>query len=191
MKLAVCIAAWRLPDGAQEGTLFDFPRSILFQSQERRGMPDAPKRSDKHKALSAFLGVWTSRGTSYGGTDQSAGDPKANGEPWLGTCEGRWHTGSFFLIQDERVDIAGARFDTLSVMGVGEDGRYFARSFENHGFYRDYEVRRSGDEWKILGESERATIRFSEDGKKQEIHWEWKPEDKWLPLCDQVSTRVD
>lgn len=154
-------------------------------------MPDVPQHNDKHKALSAFLGTWTSRGTSYGGTDQSGNDPKANGEPWLGTCEGRWHTGSFFLVQDERVDIGGARFDTLSVMGVDEDGDYFARSFENHGFQRHYKVRRAGNEWTILGETERATIKFTENDKKQEVHWEWKPENKWLPLCDQVVEKID
>lgn len=154
-------------------------------------MTDTPHRNEKHQALSAFLGRWTSRGTSYGGTDQSGSDPKANGQPWLGTCEGRWHTGSFFLVQDERVDIAGSRFDTLSVMGVGEEGRYFARSFENHGFSRDYEVQRSGNEWTILGKSERATITFSKDGKKQEVHWEWKQKNKWIPLCDQIVEKIE
>ena len=153
-------------------------------------MPDTPQRSEKHEALSAFLGQWTSRGTSYGGTDQSGKDPKANGEPWLGTCEGRWHTGSFFLVQDERVDIAGKRFDTLSILGVDEDGEYFARSFENHGYTRDYQVERAGDRWTISGDAERASIEFAEDGKTQTITWEWKSENKWLPLCDQVAEKV-
>lgn len=154
-------------------------------------MSSSPKRNDKHEALSAFLGTWTSRGTSYGGTDQSGDDPKANGEPWLGTCEGRWHTGSFFLVQDERVDIAGARFDTLSLMGVGEDGKYFAQSFENHGYSRHYEVQRSGKKWTILGDTERATIEFADGGKKQTIQWEWKIKNKWFPLCDRIAMKVD
>lgn len=154
-------------------------------------MPSSPQRNKKHEALSAFLGAWTSRGTSYGGTDQSGEDPKANGKPWLGTCEGRWHTGSFFLVQDERVDIAGSRFDTLSVMGVGEDGKYFARSFENHGYSRNYDVQRSGNHWKILGDTERANIKFADNGKKQIIQWEWKVKKDWLPLCDQIATKID
>jgi hypothetical protein len=153
-------------------------------------MTNAPQRSEKHEALSVFLGAWTSRGTSYGGTDQSGDNPKANGQPWLGTCEGRWHTGAFFLVQDERVDIAGARFDTLSVMGVGEDGKYFARSFENHGHFRHYDVTRSGSKWTILGDAERASIEFEDGGNKQTIHWEWKVNNKWLPLCDQISMKV-
>lgn len=139
-------------------------------------MNDLPKRSEKHEALDVFVGHWTARGTSYGNTDQSGPDPRANGEAWISTHEGRWHTGSFFLLQDERADIAGYRFDTLSVMGVGEDGRYFARSFENHGFCRDYEVVRGGDDtWRVSGPAERASIRFADDNRQQIINWEWKP----------------
>ena len=147
-------------------------------------------RGAKSAALAVFLGKWTARGSSYGGTDQSGSDPKTNGQPWMSTHEGRWHTGDFFLVQDERADIAGNRFDTLSVMGVGEDGEYFARSFENHGFYRDYLVTRTGRTWRMDGPTERATIIFEGD-KRQTIKWEWKPKLEWLPLCDRVAERID
>jgi hypothetical protein len=76
-------------------------------------------------------------------------------------------------------------------MGVGDDGKYFARSFENHGYYRHYEVQRAGNQWKILGDTERASIEFVEDDKKQVIHWEWKVSGKWLPLCDQIAMKID
>jgi len=66
----------------------------------------------KHDALNVFLGKWTAHGTSYGGTEQSGDDPKANGERWISTHEGARHTGSSFPVQDERADIAGSRFDT-------------------------------------------------------------------------------
>src|SRR4028118_2392733 len=94
-----------------------------------------PVRGRAHDALSIFLGKWRAEGISFGGTDQSGADPKANGVPWVSTHSARWHTGNFFLIQDERARIGGATFDTLSVIGV-EPGseRYFARTFENHGF---------------------------------------------------------
>ena len=98
-------------------------------------MVDVPKRGDAHDALAVFLGKCTARGTSYGGADQQGQDPKANGEPWVSTHEASWHTGQFFVIQDDRADIAGTRFDTLSILGVEEAGSYFSRSVENHGFY--------------------------------------------------------
>ncbi len=151
-----------------------------------------PVRNAQHEALDVFLGKWTAQGISYGGTDQSGDDPKANGEPWFSTHEGAWHTGSFFLIQDERADIAESRFDTLSVLGVdAESGGYFSRTFENHGFYRHYQIKHAGNVWTLTGETERATTAFEDKGRTQIISWEWKRGDAWLPLCDRIAVRVD
>jgi hypothetical protein len=152
----------------------------------------APRRTAMHQALAVFLGDWKAQGTSYGGTDQSGADPRANGVPWISEHTGRWHTGEFFLVQDERARVGGDVFDTLSVMGVDpETGACFARGFENHGFYRNYAVTREGKVWTLSGETERATITFSDDDRTQTIAWEWKPGDAWLPLCDRVATRID
>ncbi|HEV7689454.1 MAG TPA: hypothetical protein VGO52_01455 [Hyphomonadaceae bacterium] len=149
-----------------------------------------PKRGKKHEALSVFLGDWEAEGTSYGGPKQDAKDPKANGFAWASTLTARWHSGEFFLIQVERAQ-SGGQFDTTSVMGVdAQTDEYFAQSFENHGFARRYDVRVDGETWTLLGEHERAMIVFSEDGRTQTITWEWKPRDKWLPLCDRVAKRV-
>jgi hypothetical protein len=155
-------------------------------------MEPAPTRTPMHDALAVFLGRWRAEGTSYGGTDQSGDNPRANGESWISEHTGAWHTGEFFLVQDERARVGGAVFDTLSVMGVdAETGAYFARSFENHGFYRDYPVTREGRVWTLSGRTERATITFSDDDRTQTIAWEWKPAGTWLPLCDRVATRID
>ena len=77
-------------------------------------------------------------------------------------------------------------------MGVdARTGRHFARTFENHGFYRHYEVVVEGKVWTVTGETERARIQFSEDGKTQTITWEWRPGGQWLPLCDRVARRLE
>lgn len=154
-------------------------------------MANPPQRSADHDALAVFCGKWTARGTSYGGTDQTGDDPKANGEAWVSTHECVWHTGKFFLIQDERADIAGKRFDTLSILGVDENRSYFSRGFENHGFYRNYKVTRDGATWHFDGPTERATVIFENKDRRQVWMWEWKPKDAWLPLCDRVAERVD
>lgn len=154
-------------------------------------MADAPQRNAKHEALAVFLGKWAAHGTSFGGTDQTGEDPKAKGQAWMSTHEAAWHTGRFFIIQDERADIAGDQFDTLSIIGVDDDGSYFSRSVENHGFYRKYKVTCEGDRWKFDGATERATVAFEHDGKRQVWIWEWKPDEAWLPLCDRVAERVD
>ena len=109
--------------------------------------------------------------------------------PWTSTHTGRWYTGEFFLVQDEKALPGSAEFDTLSVMGIDPTtGNYFVRSFENHGFYRHYDLTVNGDRWEISGEHERATTIFSNDNRTQTIAWEWKPEDTWLPLCVRTAT---
>ena len=152
----------------------------------------APERGDKHQALAPFLGRWRAEGKAYGRPNQSAEDPRSAAEPWISTHTGKWHTGEFFLVQDERATVGGKPFDTLSVMGVdAKTGRHFARSFENHGFYRHYDVSVDGLVWTLSGDTERARIEFSFDRRTQTITWEWRPGDRWLPLCDRVARRED
>src|SRR5690625_1487663 len=95
-----------------------------------------PEHSEIHDQLTAFLGDWQAEGTSYGGTDQSGPDPKANGVAWQSTHSGRWHSGGFFLVQDERAVVGGATFDTLAVMGLDDGGTGFVQNFDNLGFSR-------------------------------------------------------
>ena len=117
---------------------------------------------------------------------------RANGVPWASTHVGHWHTGEFFIVQDEKATPGGTVFDTLSIMGVDEDtGGYFARTVENHGFYRHYQVTMNGKTWQLIGATERARIVFSADDRTQVITWEWKPETAWLPLCDRTAVRLD
>ena len=149
-----------------------------------------PDRGPQHDALEPFVGEWKAEGESFGGADQDAKDPRGSPTPWISTQSARWHTGKFFLIQDERAQVNGP-FDTLSVMGWDAEGDcYFARSFENHGFYRNYEMTVEGNVWTISGKTERARIEFSDDGKRQTIAWEWRRKDAWLPLCDRVAVRL-
>ncbi len=48
-----------------------------------------------------------------------------------------------------------------------------------------------GRTWTLTGEPERAIYRFSEDTRTQEISWEWKRAEEWLPLCDRTAHRID
>ena len=152
----------------------------------------APTRGSVHEALSVFLGEWRAEGISFGGTDQSGADPKANGVPWVSTHNARWHTGDFFFIQEERARIDGSVFDTIGVMGVEPGGKgYFTRTFENHGFYRHYGLSVSDRTWVLEGETERARTVFGANGNTQTITWKWLRDGKWLPLCDRVASRIE
>lgn len=70
--------------------------------------------SERSELLSPFLGDWWAEGTSYGGDDQSPDKPHAGASPWRSTHTARWHSGGYFLVQDER---ANGPFDTLMVIG--------------------------------------------------------------------------
>jgi hypothetical protein len=151
---------------------------------------DSPRRDSHHEVLNVFLGDWKAEGTSFGGANQTPQSPRGNSTPWTSTHTARWHSGQFFLIQDERAQSRGP-FDTLSVMGWDPTaGRYFARTFENHGFYRHYDVTVAGQVWTLDGDTERARIEFELGGTRQNITWEWRPNDVWLPLCDRIATKV-
>ena len=76
-------------------------------------------------------------------------------------------------------------------MGVEPDDKgHFARTFENHGFYRHYALSVHDRTWLLEGETERARTVLIADGNTQTITWEWLRGGKWLPLCDRVATRV-
>lgn len=142
----------------------------------------------EHEELAVFLGDWHAEGTSHGGDAQSLDNPHAGASPWNSIHSARWHSGNYFVVQDER---ANGPFDTLSLMGWdAEAGRYFVRTIENHGFACDYTLTVDGRTWTLTGEHERATNRFSVDGRSQEIAWEWKPAEVWLPLCDRTAHRI-
>lgn len=150
----------------------------------------APVRGPAHDALAVFVGQWRAEGQSYGGADQRDDAPQANAVPWRSTHDAAWHTGAFFLVQNERANVGGAPFDTVAILGVDPaTGRHFAQTFENHGFERRYDVAVDGRVWTLSGERERARIEFSPDGATQTITWEWRPHDVWLPLCDRVARK--
>ena len=142
-----------------------------------------------HEALKVFLGDWHAQGTSYGGDAQSVDNPHAGATPWNSIHSARWHSGHYFIVQDER---ANGPFHTLSHLGWDDEAaRYFARLIENHGFARDYTMTVEDHTWTFTGEQERATHMFSEQGRTQVVAWEWKNGDDWLPLCDRIAYRID
>ena len=61
---------------------------------------------------------------------------------------------------------------------------------DNLGYARTYRMTKRDGVWSLTGPTERATIRFTDDGAAIQIHWEVKKESKWAPLCDLAGKRT-
>lgn len=148
--------------------------------------PDPPAvPSAPHLALKVWAGKWHAEGVSY--------RPGDGGAPWVSDENYEMLSGDYFLVQRWSAKVGGSPFKGLGVISYdGDTQRYVSRSFENHGNYRNYAVKRDGDTWTFEGETERARYDFSRDGRTCVIKWEFKPDGKtWQPLCDRTAKRVD
>lgn len=144
---------------------------------------EAAPRTAEHDQLEAFIGRWTSEGVNYA--------PDGSSSPWQGEETFGWLPGRYFVVQHWSAN-PEAPFLGLGVMGWSPvDKSYFVRSFENHGFFREYAVTKAGDVWTLSGETERARIVFEDDGASQRIQWEAKINGEWKMLCNRVAHRVD
>ena len=150
-----------------------------------------PVQGPPYERLGAFVGRWHAEGQSYG-QDQDRNHPRAAPQPWVSEEVTEWHPGRFFVVQREDARTGSDSLITHAVIGYdAETGEYVAHAFENHGHYNRYVGQVDGRTWTFSGERERVRIEFSEDGRRQDVRWEWRPhDDEWLPLCDRTNVRV-
>ena len=81
-------------------------------------------------------------------------------------------------MQDERADDRRQALRHAERHGRATRGPVgTSRAFENHGFYRHYDVAGDGRVLDFTGATERARVEFNPDGRTQTIMWEWKPKD--------------
>jgi hypothetical protein len=155
-------------------------------------MSDKPSIPDAaHQKLKVFIGKWHAEGESYA-AGQTKNDTRGYVEKWISDELYEWLPGHFFVLQKWDAKTGANQFKGVAIISHDADtGRYMTRSYENHGFIRDYITRVDGDTWTFSGDTERAQIEFMDGGKTQKIAWEWrKPGEDWLPLCDRVARRV-
>lgn len=150
---------------------------------ENYGTP--PVHGPEDERLGVFAGKWHSEGQSYG---------NGKTEPWVSDEVTEWLPGQFFLVQREDARIGGdGSLITHALLGYDrEAGQYVAHAFNNLGYHRRYAMSVDGRVWTLTGDLERARIEFSEDGRRQDVKWEWRPKgDAWVPLCDRTNVRKD
>ena len=104
-----------------------------------------------------------------------------------------WLPGQFFVMQQWDAMTGANAFQGTAIIHWDDSNQHFmTRSYENHGFVRDYLTRVDGETWTFVGDTERARVEFTESGNTQKIAWEWRQiGEPWLPLCDRVARRVE
>lgn len=152
--------------------------------------PKTPTRAAPQERMHVFIGKWHAEGTSCA-TGRTKQDPRGKTEKWLSDETFEWLPGRFFVLQRWDATTGANVFQGTAVISWDEPNqRYTMRSYENHGFIRDYVTRIDGSVWTFTGDTERARVAFTDGGNTQNIAWEWRqPGEDWLPSCDRVATR--
>jgi hypothetical protein len=150
-----------------------------------------PKRAAPHERLQVFIGKWHAEGTSYA-AGQTKQYPRGATEKWLSDETFEWLPGQFFVMQRWDATTGANAFQGTAIISWDTTSQqYMTRSYENHGFVRDYVTRLEGETWNFTGDSERARVEFIDGGNIQNIAWEWRqPGEDWLPLCDRIARRT-
>ena len=70
---------------------------------------------------------------------------------------------------------------------------YCSRFFDNAGNAPTYQVTFHDNVWTYIGELQRATFEFIDNGKTMKTHWDWRKTDgeNWLPLCDLTASKSE
>jgi Protein of unknown function (DUF1579) len=150
-----------------------------------------PKRAAAHERLQVFIGNWYAEGDSYA-VGQTQDNPRGAIQNWVSDETFEWLPGNFFVMQRWDARTGANPFQGTAIISWDDGNQhYMTRSYENHGFVRDYVTRVDDKTWTFTGDTERARVEFTEDGNTQNITWEWRqPGEAWLPLCDRVARRV-
>ena len=152
-----------------------------------------PTPTAGHRRMAAFLGAWQSDGRSRPSPYDPVAPTATSPLPvrMHGSHVGEWLPGEFFLINrwDQRVGNVG--FRGLWVMGYdSKTDRYFLHLFDDAGNSVGYRATVEGQVWTIVGDRQRATFRFSDDGATMTQQWSMRDGDAWVPLCDVRAIRA-
>jgi hypothetical protein len=150
-------------------------------SKNSQQLPE-PSPALRHRDI--FIGKWNTEGESK--TNQYGPAVKISA---VDTYE--WLDGEFFLVHRWDACISGDETRGIEIIGYDNSNQmYFTHSFDNKGNSVTYQASLNDGVWKILGESERFTGRFSPDGNILVGKWEILSDGKWLPWMDVKLTKI-
>ena len=143
-----------------------------------------PTVGPEHGELDPFVGTWRITGENTGDA------PNAPNASVTGEQRYQWMPGRFFLEGRWDHHFGNDRHTGLSIMRYDEaTHEHSTYNVDNLGYARTYRMTRRDGVWSLTGPSERATIRFTDDGAMK-IHWDRKQGSSWVPLCDLVGVRA-
>jgi Protein of unknown function (DUF1579) len=154
--------------------------------------PESPTPSAEHKQLGVWVGKWNTEGQSYaeGHSNESL---QVSSVKMTSVETFEWLLDGFFLVHRWDGRVGNAQFKGMEVIGYDASSQtYCSRFFDNAGNAPTYQVTVRDNVWTYIGELQRATFAFSDDGNTMTTHWDWKKTDSenWLPLCDLKVTKV-
>lgn len=132
----------------------------------------------EHARLAPFAGVWRTSG-------QMLSDDGAPAAPFSGMDSYEWLPGGFFLLHRVDVDMGGTRVQALEVIGWNaRRGTYVAHSYDSQGNTGEMDMILRDGTWTFLGDAERFTGAFSDDGATMSGRWERREDGRWVPWMD-------
>jgi hypothetical protein len=158
-----------------------------MQTMIQAHAPGTKQPLPEHQRLRDLAGEWRIEGHNLNGA------PDKPGGAVTGHSTFHWLPGKFFVSGRESVSFDGQTHTTLMVFAYLADLReYRAYFFDNAGFSREYAGKYENRTWRFTGRYERVRIDVSEDGSKLRHFWErTEGGDKWEPLCELTSHRID
>jgi hypothetical protein len=152
-----------------------------------------PKPRPEHERLGVWVGKWNTEGQSYA-EGHSNENLQVSSVKMTSVETFEWLLDGFFLVHHWDGRVGGAEFKGMEVIGYDASSQtYTSRFFDNAGNAPTYQVTVRNNVWTYIGELQRATFEFSDDGNTMTTHWDWKnPDDEnWSPLCDLTVTKVE
>ena len=157
----------------------------LLTPLEQAGPEPTHRVGPELRELDPLVGTWKIVGENKSSAP-NAPDTKVTGEQRY-----QWLPGGFFLVGHWDHRFGSDRHTGLSLMRYDDaTHEYSTYNVDNLGYARTYRMTKRDGVWSITGPSERATIRFTDDGAAMQIHWEVKQGSKWAPLCDLAGKRA-
>lgn len=160
---------------------------VLNADIDRRPHTQHMEPAKELEQLIMFAGSWTVEGENL------AGAPIGADTRLIGNVTYEWLPGNYFMVCRWNRHFGDATHIGIGVIGYKPDTNEFSTdNYDNLGDARTYTITAEQRTWKFTGDNERATMKFSEDGKTFSEYWEISKDGIiWHPLCDMKGTRVE